>query len=74
MANTKTVDEVKELVGRDGYAMVPITTIEHVLGAPFTDDDDCDTQVGALVAGSAWLDSYEIDFINRIVLLRGPKV
>ena len=74
MGNTRTVDEVQEFVGRDGYAVVPLSTIEHVLGAPFVDDDDAETQITALVAGKAWLASHEIDFINRIVLLRGPKV
>jgi len=74
MANTKTLLAIRTNIESTGQAWVPISTIEHYLGAPFVDDDDCETAVDALVAGVSWATYVEYDWINRALLFRGPQI
>ena len=74
MANNHTLLAIRGDIESFGNCLVPIDTLEHYLGAPFDDDDDCDSSISSLMSGVSWATSYEIDWINRRVLFRGPQV
>ena len=73
MANTKTVNEIRERIEIDGYCMTPISTIEHYAGESFTDDDALETYLDSMISGVSWVTSYEVDYVLRNILFKGPK-
>lgn len=73
MANTKTIDSVKASIDREGYCNVPISTVEHFAATSFDDDDALDAYLSAAVSGIEWITEYEVDWVNRTVMLEGVK-
>jgi hypothetical protein len=72
MATTNTIQAIRSDIEGGGKSRVPFTTVERVLGQSYADDGDFVDAIDVLVAATAWITGYEIDWINRYILFTGP--
>ena len=72
MATAATIQAIRSDIEGNGRSLVPFTTVERVLGQAYADDTDFTDAIDVLVAATAWVTSYEIDWINRHILFTGP--
>jgi hypothetical protein len=64
---------IEEDVRKKGQCLVDFATVEHSLDTSADDDNqDFIDDLDAWLANTSWVTSYEIDWLFRRVLFRGP--